>query len=188
MKAIFWDDDDKGMKFARKRFLLSWWTWPTNGAQHGRSCCRSQRRADEQVPEEGDLSEEEIKAGLRARTLASEIVPAVCGSAFKNKGVPLVLDAVIDFLPAPTEIPAIRVTDLIDAEEESSQSSTTSVLLTTRAVLGPGVQDCHRPVRGYSDLRPRLLGRPGLRRHRDQLGQGQERARRPYGADARQPA
>ncbi|MFB0705842.1 EF-Tu/IF-2/RF-3 family GTPase, partial [Pseudomonas protegens] len=58
--------------------------------------------------EEGDLTVEEIKAGLRARTLASEIVPAVCGSSFKNKGVPLVLDAVIDFLPAPTEIPAIK--------------------------------------------------------------------------------
>ncbi|NRF77296.1 EF-Tu/IF-2/RF-3 family GTPase, partial [Citrobacter braakii] len=50
----------------------------------------------------------EIKAGLRARTLACEIVPAVCGSSFKNKGVPLVLDAVIEFLPAPTEIPAIQ--------------------------------------------------------------------------------
>jgi elongation factor G len=55
-----------------------------------------------------ELTVEEIKAGLRARTLASEIVPAVCGSSFKNKGVPLVLDAVIDFLPAPTEIPAIK--------------------------------------------------------------------------------
>ncbi|MFO6090117.1 EF-Tu/IF-2/RF-3 family GTPase, partial [Pseudomonas aeruginosa] len=46
--------------------------------------------------------------GLRLRTLACEIVPAVCGSSFKNKGVPLVLDAVIDYLPAPTEIPAIK--------------------------------------------------------------------------------
>ncbi|MFP3757933.1 elongation factor G, partial [Cupriavidus sp. SIMBA_020] len=55
-----------------------------------------------------ELTVEEIKAGLRARTLASEIVPAVCGSSFKNKGVPLVLDAVIDYLPAPTEIPAIQ--------------------------------------------------------------------------------
>src|SRR5690554_4756856 len=58
--------------------------------------------------EEGDLSLEEIKAGLRQRTLASEIVPAVCGSSFKNKGVPLVLDAVIDFLPAPDEVEAIK--------------------------------------------------------------------------------
>ena len=58
--------------------------------------------------EGGDLTLEEIKLGLRLRTIAGEIVPAVCGSSFKNKGVPLVLDAVIDFLPAPTEIPAIQ--------------------------------------------------------------------------------
>src|SRR3546814_10619984 len=58
--------------------------------------------------EGGELTVEEIKAGLRQRTIACEIVPAVCGSSFKNKGVPLVLDAVIDFLPAPTEIPAIQ--------------------------------------------------------------------------------
>ena len=70
--------------------------------------------------EEGELSIEEIKAGLRARTIACEIVPAVCGSSFKNKGVPLVLDAVIDFLPAPTEIPAIKGIhpDLIDTPKE----------------------------------------------------------------------
>ena len=61
--------------------------------------------------EEGELSIDEIKAGLRQRTIACEIVPAVCGSSFKNKGVPLVLDAVIDFLPAPIEIPAIKGTN-----------------------------------------------------------------------------
>ncbi len=58
--------------------------------------------------EGGELTIDEIKAGLRARTIAGEIVPAVCGSSFKNKGVPLVLDAVIDYLPAPTEIPPIK--------------------------------------------------------------------------------
>ena len=58
--------------------------------------------------EGGELTIEEIKAGLRQRTIACEIVPAVCGSSFKNKGVPTVLDAVIDYLPAPTEIPPIQ--------------------------------------------------------------------------------
>src|SRR5690606_36769546 len=58
--------------------------------------------------EEGDLSLEEIKAGMRQRTLASEIVPAVCGSSLKNKGVLLVLDAVINFLPAPDEVEAVK--------------------------------------------------------------------------------
>ncbi len=58
--------------------------------------------------EEGDLSEAEIKQGLRIRTIASEIVPMLCGSAFKNKGVQAMLDAVIDFLPAPTDIPPVK--------------------------------------------------------------------------------
>ena len=58
--------------------------------------------------EEGELTEEEIKEGLRQRTLNNEIVLAACGSAFKNKGVQAVLDAVIEFMPSPTDIPAIQ--------------------------------------------------------------------------------
>jgi elongation factor G len=58
--------------------------------------------------EEGELTESEIKAGLRQRTLAREIVPCLCGTAFKNKGVQAMLDAVIDYLPAPDEVEAIR--------------------------------------------------------------------------------
>jgi elongation factor G len=64
----------------------------------------------EKYLEEGELSEEEIKAGIRARTLANEIVPVLGGSAFKNKGVQAVLDAVIEYLPAPTEVKAIEGT------------------------------------------------------------------------------
>ena len=62
----------------------------------------------EKYLEEGELAEGEIIAGIRARTLRNEIVPALCGSAFKNKGVQTVLDAVIDYLPAPDEVKAIR--------------------------------------------------------------------------------
>ena len=58
--------------------------------------------------EEGELSEAEIKEGLRIRTLNNEIVLATCGSAFKNKGVQAVLDSVIEFLPSPTDIPPIQ--------------------------------------------------------------------------------
>ncbi len=57
--------------------------------------------------EEGDLSETEIRAGLRARTVRNEIVPMLCGSAFKNKGVQAVLDAVIYYLPSPKDVPAV---------------------------------------------------------------------------------
>ncbi len=58
--------------------------------------------------ESGELTQEEIKAGLRLRTIASEIVPMMCGSAFKNKGVQAMLDAVIDYMPAPTDIPPVK--------------------------------------------------------------------------------
>ena len=58
--------------------------------------------------EEGDLSEEEIKKALRQRTIASEIVPMLCGSAFKNKGVQAMLDAVIELMPSPLDIPPVK--------------------------------------------------------------------------------
>jgi elongation factor G len=59
--------------------------------------------------EEGDLSEAEIKKALRDRTIASEIVPMLCGTAFKNKGVQAMLDAVIEYLPSPVDIAALPV-------------------------------------------------------------------------------
>ena len=58
--------------------------------------------------QEGDLSEEDIRKGLRLRTIHNEIVPMLCGSAFKNKGVQAMLDAVIEYLPAPVDIPPIK--------------------------------------------------------------------------------
>jgi len=109
MKAIYWNEDDKGTTYreeeipADMRELAEEWR-----ANMVEAAAEANEALMNKYLEESELSVEEIKAGLRARTLASEIVPAVCGSSFKNKGVPLVLDAVIDFLPAPTEIPAIK--------------------------------------------------------------------------------
>jgi elongation factor G len=78
----------------------------------------------EKYLEAGDLSEEEIKKGIRARTLVNEIVPAFCGSAFKNKGVQAMLDAVIDYMPSPVDVPAIKGhlddKDETEAERHSS--------------------------------------------------------------------
>ena len=76
----------------------------------------------EKYLEEGELTEEEIKAGLRARTLANEIVPVLGGSAFKNKGVQAVLDAVIEYMPSPTEVKAIEGT-LLDKDETVADRS-----------------------------------------------------------------
>ena len=72
--------------------------------------------------ETGELSEEQIKAGIRARTLANEIVPVLGGSAFKNKGVQAVLDAVVEYLPSPTEVKAIEGTEL-DGERVVTRES-----------------------------------------------------------------
>ncbi|MFN3769199.1 MAG: elongation factor G [Ectopseudomonas guguanensis] len=109
MKAIYWNDDDKGTTYREEEIPAELVDlaneWRSNMVE---AAAEANEELMNKYLEEGDLSVEDIKAGLRARTLASEIVPAVCGSSFKNKGVPLVLDAVIDFLPAPTEIPAIQ--------------------------------------------------------------------------------
>ena len=121
MKAIYWNDDDKGTTYREEEIPAEMLElaneWRSNMVE---AAAEANEELMNKYLEEGELSVEDIKAGLRLRTLASEIVPAVCGSSFKNKGVPLVLDAVIDFLPAPTEIPAIKGIhpDLIEKPKE----------------------------------------------------------------------
>ena len=109
MKAIFWNDEDQGMTYREEEIpadmLADAEQWRSNMVE---AAAEANEELMNKYLEGGELSIEEIKAGLRQRTIACEIVPAVCGSSFKNKGVPLVLDAVIDFLPAPIEIPAIK--------------------------------------------------------------------------------
>lgn len=109
MKAVYWNEDDKGTSYREEEIpaeLVDMANeWRSNMVE---AAAEANEELMNKYLEEGELSIEEIKAGLRQRTIACEIVPAVCGSSFKNKGVPLVLDAVIDFLPAPTEIPAIK--------------------------------------------------------------------------------
>jgi elongation factor G len=112
MKAIFWDDASQGMKFelaeipAELADTASEWREKMLEA-----AAESSEELMNKYLEEGDLSEDDVKAGLRARTIASEIVPMLCGSAFKNKGVQAMLDGVLDYLPAPTEVKAITGED-----------------------------------------------------------------------------
>ena len=121
MKAIYWNDDDKGTTYREEEIPADMLElaeeWRSNMVE---AAAEASEELMNKYLEGEELTVEEIKAGLRARTLASEIVPAVCGSSFKNKGVPLVLDAVIDYLPAPTEIPAIKGIhpDLIDTPKD----------------------------------------------------------------------
>jgi elongation factor G len=109
MKAIYWDEASQGMKFefrdvpAELLELAKEWR---------EKMMEAAAEADEATMnkylETGDLSIDEIKKALRKRTIANEIVPMLCGSAFKNKGVQAMLDAVIDYMPAPTDIPPVK--------------------------------------------------------------------------------
>ncbi|PSF08150.1 elongation factor G [Marinobacter fuscus] len=120
MKAIRWNDEDLGMTYEEGDIPAE---MADEVAQYREQLVEAAAEANEELMEkyleEGDLSLEEIKAGLRARTLANEIVPACCGTAFKNKGVPAVLDAVIEYLPAPDEVKAIRGEVDEDGTEET---------------------------------------------------------------------
>ena len=109
MKAIYWDEATLGMRFEEREI----------GAQELETCKKlrdglveAAAEASEELTEKylngQALSIDEIKAGLRKRTLNNEIVPVLCGSAFKNKGVQALLDAVVEYLPAPVDVPAIK--------------------------------------------------------------------------------
>ena len=108
MKAIFWDEASQGMKFELRDIPAE---LQADAEEWREKMLESAAEASEELMnkylEEGDLSEEDIKKALRQRTIAFEIVPMLCGSAFKNKGVQAMLDAVIEFMPAPTDIPPV---------------------------------------------------------------------------------
>ena len=117
MKAILWDEASQGMKFdyadIPAELVDTCNKWRENMVE-------AAAEADEELMnkylEEGDLPEDLIKQGLRKRTIAGEIQPMLCGTAFKNKGVQRMLDAVIEFLPSPIDIPPVAGHDLNDAE------------------------------------------------------------------------
>jgi elongation factor G len=109
MKAIVWDEASQGVKFAYSEIPAE---LKAKADEWREKMLEAAAEASEDLMnkylESGDLTEEEIKTGLRARTLAAEIVPMLCGSAFKNKGVQAMLDAVIEYLPAPTDVPPVE--------------------------------------------------------------------------------
>jgi len=109
MKAIYWDDSTQGMKFEERDIPAD---MQAECAVWREKMVEAAAEATEELMnkylEEGDLSAAEIKSALRSRTIASEIMPMLCGSAFKNKGVQAMLDAVIDYLPSPMDIPPVK--------------------------------------------------------------------------------
>jgi elongation factor G len=112
MKAIFWDEASQGMKFDYRDIpadlMADCKKWRENMVE---AAAEANEELMNKYLEEGDLSEEDILLGLRMRTIASEIVPMMCGSAFKNKGVQAMLDKVVELMPAPTDIPPTRAED-----------------------------------------------------------------------------
>ena len=111
MQALYFNEEDQGLSVSRTDIpeeLLA--DAESMREQLIEAAAEGSEELTEKYLEGIELTSEEIKAGLRARTIGNEIVPALCGSAFKNKGVQPVLDAVIDYLPAPTEVKAIEGT------------------------------------------------------------------------------
>jgi elongation factor G len=109
MKAIAWDDETQGMRFEELEIPEE---LKSQAVEYREHLTEAAAEADEELLnkylETGELEDEEIKRGLRARCLAGEIVPVLCGTAFKNKGVQAVLDAVVDYLPSPADRPPIK--------------------------------------------------------------------------------
>jgi elongation factor G len=108
MKAIIWDDASQGMKFEYgpipEDLLADATKWRENMVE---AAAEASEELMNKYLEEGELTEAEIKAAIRQRTIAGEIVPMLCGTAFKNKGVQAMLDAVIEYLPSPVDIPPV---------------------------------------------------------------------------------
>jgi elongation factor G len=124
MRAIYWDDATMGMTFVEKEVpnsmlaqSLKWRDYLIESAAEG------DEDLTEKYLEEGVLNAEEIKRGIRLQTISGKLVPALCGSAFKNKGVQAMLDAVVEYLPAPTDIQAIKGLLEDDATEVSRPAS-----------------------------------------------------------------
>ncbi len=126
MKAIYWNEDDMGATYEPKEIPEE---YMAKAVELREQLLESAAEANEELMdkylEEGDLSNEEIKSGIRLRTLANDIIPCFCGSAFKNKGVQAMLDAVVDYMPSPEDVPAIKgiLDDGTEAERPSSDEA-----------------------------------------------------------------
>jgi len=166
MHAIYWDDENMGTSYEARdvpeELLAEATLWREKMIE-------AAAEGDEDLLgkfiENGVLDDAEIRKGLRARTLRGEIVVAMCGSAFKNKGVQALLDAVIDYMPAPVDVPAIKGLGHAGAEIERHPDDSDPFaalafkIARQRSVRGAGIQDCDGPVRRQSDVFPGLLGR-----------------------------
>ncbi len=109
MQAIYWNEEDRGVTYEAREIPAELQAQAEALREEMvEAAAEANETLMEKYLEEGELSEQEIRQGIRLRTLANDIVPCFCGSAFKNKGVQAMLDAVVEYMPAPTDVPAIR--------------------------------------------------------------------------------
>jgi elongation factor G len=121
MQAIYWNDADKGTTYEETDIPADMLDACQEWREHMvEAAAEASEALTEKYLETGDLSADEIHAGLRIRTLANEIVPTLCGSAFKNKGVQAMLDAIVYYMPSPLDVPAIKGI-LEDGEREAER-------------------------------------------------------------------
>jgi len=133
MKAIYWNEEDRGVTYEAREIPEE---LKDKAQELHEQMVESAAEANEELMEKyleaGDLAEEDIRLGIRLQTLANEVVPCFCGTAFKNKGVQAMLDAVVDYMPSPTDVPAIKGhlddADETEAERHSSDDGPFSAL------------------------------------------------------------
>jgi len=122
MKAIYWDETNMGVTFDEREIPAE---MVAEANKYRELLVEAAAEANDELMEryleEGDLDNAAIKRGLRQRTLANQVVPALCGSAFKNKGVQAMLDAIVEYMPSPIDVPPIR--GLLDNDEEAERPS-----------------------------------------------------------------
>ena len=118
LKAIYWEEENMGIKFEEKDIPQE---MQSEANKYYEKIVESAAEANEELMniyiESGELSQDQIKKGIRLQTLANEIVPVFCGSAFKNKGIQTVLDAIIEYLPSPIDVPPIK--GILDDKNET---------------------------------------------------------------------
>ena len=125
MKAIFWNEDDMGMTYEERDIPADMVEACKEWREHMvEAAAEASDELSEKYLEGIELTQDEIRQGLRARTLANEIVPTLCGSAFKNKGVQAMLDAIIHYMPSPVDVPSIKghLDDAAETEAERHPS------------------------------------------------------------------
>ena len=185
MRACVWNTEGKGDKYDDVEI-------PADHAEAAREwrdkLLETVAENDDEMMElylEGEEpAEEQLVAAIRRATIASSITPVLCGTAFKNKGVQPMLDAIVDYLPSPLDIPSIKGHAVGNEETRSSSGTPTP----TEPLVGAGVQDHVRPAPGQADLHPGLLRHAGDGHAGAQLHQGPQGADRQDLPDAREQA